>query len=134
MPKITVTQEIVDKDTGLKEFTFLVDGKEYRVTPKPGNHDNLDEFLRYVKFVAPKRNLSPFVFRKKNLFNIEPVGSKAKEKKPKPKSEAEQLSLFKCAKTLDHIADKIQGLGYKDLATRIDIISNTIEKKVNPSL
>lgn len=109
-PKLMVTPETGYEDTGLEEFSFMYEGREYKVTPKPGKKDKLDEFLRYVKFTAAKKDINPFTFRGwKNDFNINRVGTSSESRKP---AGPEQMRL-KLARKMDLIALDLQerGLG-----------------------
>lgn len=114
-PKLMVTSETRYEDTGLEDFSFMYDGKAYKVTPKPGKKDKLDEFLRYVKHVASKKGLNPFTFRGwKEDFKVDRTGGKPSgptqmrlklaRKMELLALELEERGLPKCARMLKPLA------------------------------
>lgn len=132
MPKVTITYTRGDTDTGLEEFGFMIDGKRYKVKPKPNSYNELENFFRLVK-KSEKGNLNPFVYGKKDRLEIirenPNSGQKTPQKKsPKdPKPDAEQMNLFKSSSCLDSIATQLEKLGHKDIAYKIDILANTVD-------
>lgn len=120
MPNIEIIKQVKDNDTGLQEFVFRVDGKEYKVIPKSGTkgYDKIDDFLRYI-YMSKKRNLNPFTYQNKELFDITRIN-------PQKKPEAIQQSL-RLAAQLDVLANKLEKSGKIKEAYQIDIISNTLD-------
>jgi hypothetical protein len=136
MKNLMVTSEIKDQDIGLVEFSFIVDGKEYTVRPLPlkegenpslsgKRYNKLQDFLKYVKYIAPKKKLNPFSYPQwKQYFEIIRKG----EKRQSPKQEAEQLSLKLAVEALDKISSKLEEKGAYEESYLMDIIANTLEK------
>ena len=87
-----IVTSISRSEAGVEEFKFRYKGKEYKVVPKPNQQDKLAKFLSYVKVICPKNKLSPFAYSKwQQYFDIEGAPGQSK---PKPKPDAEQLSIF----------------------------------------
>lgn len=130
-----ITSEIIDQDIGLIEFSFLIDGKEYIVRPLPlkegedtalssKRYSKLQDFINYVKYVAPNKNISPFSYPQwKQYFEITRKG----QKKLPPKQEAEQLSLKLAVEAIDRISNKLEEKGAFEESYLMDIIANTLE-------
>jgi len=109
-PKLIITSESRGIDDLLDEFSFLYDGKAYKVTAKEGRKHKLDEFYRFIKFTASKKGINPFTFRNwKDNFDVDRVGTAPGAKKPK---EPEQMRL-KLARKMELIALELEekGLG-----------------------
>lgn len=107
-PKLIITSESRGIDDLLDEFTFLYDGKAYRVTAKEGRKHKLDEYYRYVKFTAKKKGLNPFAFKGwKDNFNIERIGTALNEGRSK---EPEQMRL-KLSRKMELIAAELDEKG-----------------------
>lgn len=123
MPKTMITNVVKDKDTGLQEFGFMVDGKKYKVLPKEGQSNKLDEFYRFVR-KAENTGLNPFIYRDKEKFEITRENPSPK---PQRSKSVEQLSLFKAAQYIDDLSDILESKNYKKYAYRLDIIANTID-------
>ncbi len=80
-PNTIVVSETSYPDTGLQEFSFIHDGRKYKVLPKPGAGDRLEKFLRYVKYVCPKSGTEPWTYPNwKNYFEVERVNGEPAEK------------------------------------------------------
>ena len=121
-PKLMITGETRSVDGLLDEFSFLHEGKEYKVTPKEGKNDRLDEYYRFIKFIAPKKKVNPFTFRGwKEDFNVDRVGTAPGAKKPPeppkkaPSPEAEQMRL-KLARKMEIIAGELEERGLDRVA------------------
>jgi len=138
-----VTSETKDHDTGLRQFSFLYNGKEYTVTPIPlkeweprslssTRYDKLQKFFKFVDYVCPKKGKDPFSFSEwRKYLDIDRIGAKKQkpEKKPKqePKQEAEQLSLKLAIQAIEKIANSLEEKGAFEESYLMDIIANTIE-------
>jgi hypothetical protein len=146
--KPTVVSESHGVDGLLEEFTFMENGKKYRVVPKPGTGNKIEPFYKFVKFVCPKQGISTFSYRGwGDYFDIDRVGAgavkkpeqpkpaetkPAEAKKPepkpaqkpaeKPRPEAEQLSLFD---------DKQASLG---IALKMERLASELREKGLPKL
>jgi len=137
----TVVSESHGIDGLLEEFTFMENGKKYRVVPKPGTGNKIEPFYKFVKFVCPKQGISAFSYRGwDNYLDIARVGAgavkpeqpkpaeskqpepKPAQKKPdeKPRPEAVQLSLFD---------DKQASLG---VALRMECLASELREKGLP--
>lgn len=142
--KTIVVSESSYPDRGLVEFSFIHDGKKYRVLPKTGAGDKLEAYYKYVKYVCPKQGTSPFAYSGwKNLFDIDRVdGGDTKAKpaelpKPAPKTpkpapkkappEAEQLSL-KFARKLEVISAELQERGLTRMAEMLKPVALRFRK------
>lgn len=109
-PKLIITSESRGIDDLLDDFSFMYDGKAYKVTAKEGRKHKLDEFYRFIKFTAAKKGINPFTFRSwKDNFDIDRVGTAPGAKKPK---EPEQMRL-KLSRKMELIALELEerGLG-----------------------
>jgi hypothetical protein len=130
--KTIIVSESSYPDRGLVEFTFIHDGKKYRVQPKTGAGDKLDAFYKYVKYVSPKQNTSPFAYSGwKTFFDIDRVDGDTKAKPaaaPKaPKPEAEQMSL-KFARKLEVISSELQERGLTRMAEMLKPVALRFRK------
>jgi hypothetical protein len=101
------------KDIGLVEFSFLLDGKKYRVTPLEGKEHRLEPFYKFVRSCV-RSGVSPFAFKDwKADLKIErsggaPSGSSAPmPQTPAPEVEGEQMRL-KLSRKMEHLAGELE--------------------------
>lgn len=134
--KTKIIAETSYPDTGLAEFSFLHEGKKYKVTPKTGAGDKLRTFYNYVKYVCENKDVSPFAYRGwKNLFEIDRIGGPANPKPTKdlkstsknPPPEAEQMSL-KLARKLEIIAADLHERGLPRMAEMLKPVALRFRK------
>lgn len=110
-PKTIVISTTKDGDVGLVDFTFMHNGKKYKVTPKESNYGRLDAFFRFVKGPCERSGVNPFAFKGKEELNIQRIDAPGhntdpKKTTPKTNQEGEQLSL-KLARKVEIIASEL---------------------------
>jgi len=137
--KTIVVSETKYPDIGLVEFVFLHDGKKYRVLPKDGAGDRLEAFLKFVKYVCPKSDVSPFSFKDwKKWFDVTrvdgpseppktPQAPQKPPKAPKKPPEAEQMSL-KLARKMEILSSELQERGLGRVAEMLKSLAMRFRK------
>jgi len=107
--KTLVISTTKDGDVGLVGFTFMHDGKKYRVTPKGSDYSRLDAFFKFIKGPCERQGLNPFTYRAKDSLNIERVGD------TKEPQEGDQLSL-KFARKIERISSELSDKGLSKIS------------------
>jgi len=141
-------------DTGIEEFSFIYNKNRFKILPKygvPGSKDKLQNFMNFVKYIAPKMpDKNPWRYRVNpeqkfsRVFDIYKNGKKLEDDTetsveapestpiapiipPTTKPEAEQTSLPLTA-SLDRISNRLERMGCIKEAYTLDVIANTLDR------